>query len=404
MTVHGEVIEKICPSFFGYYEAARGTEVRFEIPLSRFRDHTLAPVRIVNRPACDAVTQRLGEYLESGRYMTFGGDDHYDPATSLDSLHDLRIMAWAMYSVDPERRPAIAAKLTRGLPNFDAKEFTDYTTTGTGLAWARPGEQEPGQPSEPARPTGRVHGLGVQRRDDRSEQRGQTVRQGMGKVELGSAPLLRRRRGPGLAQERPSARRLEDLRRHPLTEVELARAGDREGHDRGAGAQCDQCRADPEGGGRIRRPGHAALRYEDEDPAIAQDGPRRLDVLLDTDAAAPHGQHPAEPMEEPLSPARAERRRATPQEPDTGLEGQRVHDEERVHPAAMDRRDEQVPPAGRQSLLPRPSDLEPEGTEQERASQQRDRPDREARLRFGFAAQPGQAFLDAAPGGGERLG
>ena len=90
--------ERLCPTMRGWYEAVKGTSVEYEIPLSRFRNHALAPVTIRNNPPADNVTGRLREYLKSGDYLTFGGDDHYDPGTSIDSLHDLRIMAWAMWS------------------------------------------------------------------------------------------------------------------------------------------------------------------------------------------------------------------------------------------------------------------------------------------------------------------
>ena len=57
------------------------------------------------------------------------------------------------------------------------------------------------------------------------------------------------------------------------------------------------------------------------------------------DAAAPHRQQATDPVDEPLAPARRERRRRAAEEPGARLGRDRVHDDERIHPAAMRRGD-----------------------------------------------------------------
>ena len=135
--VKGEVFERICPTFSGWYEAVRGRELEYELPLSRFRNMTLAPVAIRNNPVAEDVTGRLTEYLESGDYLTFGGDDDYDPECSLDSLHDLRIMAWAAHSAPEQRREGIFKLLSRGLRAFGEEAYLEYSSTGAGIPWVR---------------------------------------------------------------------------------------------------------------------------------------------------------------------------------------------------------------------------------------------------------------------------
>ncbi len=135
--VKGKLIEKLCPTYFGWYEAVRGKALEYEIPLSRFRDHALAPVRITNSPAADEVTKKLQAYLESGEYMTFGGDDHYDAETSIDSMHDLRIMAWATWSLSAEKRAEAFPLLTRGMKAFGKGDFLRFKTPVTGTPWVR---------------------------------------------------------------------------------------------------------------------------------------------------------------------------------------------------------------------------------------------------------------------------
>ncbi|HUU42219.1 MAG TPA: hypothetical protein VMX57_00480, partial [Planctomycetota bacterium] len=137
VTVRGKLIEDVCPTLLGPYVAVKGKSIEYAIPLSRFRDVTLSPVRTKGNAAADDLTARLTRYLESGDYMTFGGDDHYDPACSLDSLHDLRILAWSTWSVDSDKRARAFKLLTRGLDDFNDDAFLEFTTPVTGVKWVR---------------------------------------------------------------------------------------------------------------------------------------------------------------------------------------------------------------------------------------------------------------------------
>jgi len=137
LKVKGRLLERICPTFLGWYEAVKGKEIEYEMPLSRFRDHTLAPVRVVNAPETDEVSTRLADYLQRGKYMTFGGDEHYDPECSLDALHDLRIMAWSVWSVSPERHERVFRMLARGLKDFGQGDYLEFETPVTGTRWVR---------------------------------------------------------------------------------------------------------------------------------------------------------------------------------------------------------------------------------------------------------------------------
>ena len=71
-------------------------------------------------------------------------------------------------------------------------------------------------------------------------------------------------------------------------------------------------------------------------------GAGRRDVAVDADPAAPDRQQPADAVDQPLAPARGERRRRAAEEPAPRLLGQRVHHDERVHPAPVGRADQQV--------------------------------------------------------------
>ena len=133
----GEVLEELCPTFLGWYEAVKGEVLEYEIPLSRFRNLAPAPMRVEHNPLADDLTDRLTGYLTRGEYLTFGGDEDYDPQCSMDSLHDLRILAWATWSIAPHRRPEVIELLTRGLRGLPDEDFLEFEAPFTGTAWAR---------------------------------------------------------------------------------------------------------------------------------------------------------------------------------------------------------------------------------------------------------------------------
>ena len=100
------------------------------------------------------------------------------------------------------------------------------------------------------------------------------------------------------------------------------------------------------------RAADGALGHLDEDRPGIDDGTRRCHVLLDPDAAAPDGQQPTDPPDQPLAPGRGEGGRPAAQEPAARLGRQGVLDDERVDPSSMRRRDEEVAARRRQMLLP----------------------------------------------------
>ena len=115
---------------------------------------------------------------------------------------------------------------------------------------------------------------------------------------------------------------------------------------------------------------------------------------------APHRQHPADTMREPLAPLRAERGRAAAEEPDPGLERQGVHDQERIHPASVDRRHEQVAASDGQPLAARRVHLEAERPEQHEPRQDGQEANQPG-LRLGLTAEPASPSWTpprAAPG------
>ena len=84
--------------------------------------------------------------------------------------------------------------------------------------------------------------------------------------------------------------RRQDARRHPPADVELLGAGHRERQDRRLRALRDDRPAVAHRAEAARRSADRALRHLDEDRAVREHRPRRGDVTVDADAAAPHRQ------------------------------------------------------------------------------------------------------------------
>src|SRR3972149_4252821 len=105
--------------------------------------------------------------------------------------------------------------------------------------------------------------------------------------------------------------------------------------------------------------------------------------------APPPRQQAPDPADEPLPPARSERRRGTAQEPGARRGRERMQDEERVHPAPVSRPDQKVATAWQMVAALNP-DPEPEDPEQHQPGH-----------------DPGRSVLDGRPrlrlgGGGGR--
>src|SRR4029078_5854724 len=79
--------------------------------------------------------------------------------------------------------------------------------------------------------------------------------------------------------------------------------------------QSDDGPAGPELADAAGRPADRSLGHLGEHRAVGDDRPSRLDVLVDADPATPDRQEATDSMDEPLAPARRERRGRAPEEP-----------------------------------------------------------------------------------------
>ncbi len=122
---------------YGPCRLVAGRELRYTIPLCPYLDRVLSPVRVTGDRRAAALTKRLRAYFDDAKF-TYGGDGDYDPDTLLDILHNLRVLAWAAWSLpDDQRRPAQAAIVRRFARLFNKRSYLYRREPTTGRLFAR---------------------------------------------------------------------------------------------------------------------------------------------------------------------------------------------------------------------------------------------------------------------------
>ena len=110
------------PVRYGYYDAVKGGELTYSMPACRYCHETVAPLRVINDPASAKLTKRLAKYLANPT-LTFGGDDTYDADNIQDILHNMRILAWAGWSLPDKQRAPLFSRIARGLKGFEKQSY-----------------------------------------------------------------------------------------------------------------------------------------------------------------------------------------------------------------------------------------------------------------------------------------
>jgi len=122
---------------YGPYRLVKGPELRYTMPLCPYIDRVLAPMRVVNDRRAAGLTRRLRGFFEHPKYI-HGGDGDYDPASLLDILHNLRVLAWAVWALPERQRPAARSALTRNFARlFRKASYIYYREPVTGRRFAR---------------------------------------------------------------------------------------------------------------------------------------------------------------------------------------------------------------------------------------------------------------------------
>jgi len=119
---------------YGPLYGVKGDTLEYSLPICSYTEKTLAPVRVINDKKCEVLSGKLYKYLLNP-YLTFGGDDTYNPEVLQDTLHNLRIMGWSIWSLDEYKRKKVLDSLARGLKNLKSTSYNHYVEPNNSLEY-----------------------------------------------------------------------------------------------------------------------------------------------------------------------------------------------------------------------------------------------------------------------------
>ena len=133
-SLDGKIIYTNAMTGYGPFPFVAGTSYAYTIPYARCIDHQVAPLRLENAPAYDPYIAALDRYIQDPKF-TYGGDYDYDKNSPLDSLHDLRLLAWSTWSLDEPRRIARFKDLQKAVLNITPANYHHETEPFTGAQY-----------------------------------------------------------------------------------------------------------------------------------------------------------------------------------------------------------------------------------------------------------------------------
>jgi len=104
------LVETAYPTHYGVLDYVRGSELTYRIPACDYVDKTLAPVRVKGVQGISRIEEALEAYLRRPLW-TWPGDHDYDPDDVMDTLHNLRLLAWATWSLPERKRSTVLKEL-----------------------------------------------------------------------------------------------------------------------------------------------------------------------------------------------------------------------------------------------------------------------------------------------------
>jgi hypothetical protein len=113
--LQGKIIETGYPTYYGPLDYLEGETLTYTVPACSYVDRTLAPVRVKGVKGIGEIEKALAAYIERPAWL-WPGDHDYKPDDVMDTLHNLRLLAWATWSLpDSKRREAVKDLAEPGL-------------------------------------------------------------------------------------------------------------------------------------------------------------------------------------------------------------------------------------------------------------------------------------------------
>jgi hypothetical protein len=116
VSIKGRLVETGYPTHYGVLDYVEGSELTYRIPACGYVDKTLAPVRVKGVQGISRIEEALEAYIRNPLW-TWPGDHDYDPDDVMDTMHNLRLLAWATWSLPEGKRKRALKELAE--PGID---------------------------------------------------------------------------------------------------------------------------------------------------------------------------------------------------------------------------------------------------------------------------------------------
>ena len=133
----GTVVETGYPTYYGPLDYVEGETLTYTIPACSYVDRTLAPVRVKGVEGIREIEDALAAYIARPLWLWPGDHDYY-PDDVMDTMHNLRLLAWATWSLpESKRRRAIKQLAEPGLDRIDENVYFFFEDPVAGATYAR---------------------------------------------------------------------------------------------------------------------------------------------------------------------------------------------------------------------------------------------------------------------------
>jgi len=137
VTIEGELVEAAYPTHYGVLDYVQGSELSYRIPACDYVDKTLAPVRVKGVQGISRIEEALEAYLHKPIW-TWPGDHDYAPDDVMDTMHNLRLLAWATWSLpEPKRKKALKELAEPGVDRVREELYFYFEDPVAGASYAR---------------------------------------------------------------------------------------------------------------------------------------------------------------------------------------------------------------------------------------------------------------------------